>query len=1013
MNPFSPRRGEPRRPARLPRALPLTFALALGLSACGGGGGGDDGGGGGIVGTGIQLRGTVADNRRLAVRELEVRAASGERSIVAIGADGTFAASDLAGSGPFLLRAAFGDGEAWYALTRVGGDGPMTANVHAYTDLALRNVVAMQGGSIDELFDASGALAADQLPDVDRVGAVNAAIGDILAASLQAYDLAGTNLTNVPFTSDGQGVDRFLEENPVVVEDDTFTILATDPVTDTRTTVSDKVELTRDLLAADTMAPGAPGELRALPATSDEIVLVWTAATDDVAVTRYEVSRDGQTVATTPYPVFSDAPLAGGTDYSYTVVAIDEAGNRSTPTSAAVASPLAAPDTTPPPTPTDVQVSVTLESARVSWTQTGISDVAAFRVLRSVGDAMLDTLARSTSTALTDADLSAATDYCYQVVAIDASENASAPSAVVCQRTPGTGMVTARPPMIVDPPPVSMPPTGGPGSAAALLALDVRNLPCDLEVESSNVATALTLDAPCYRVPSGLTVAENGRLTIAPGTVLKFGSGRELRVNGGGSLSARGTAERPIVFAGLDPTPGFWNGVRFVFSNSSSNVLENVLVEQAGNTSGAALTTQSSTSSPVRLAVRSVALRQSAGAGFSLASGTILDEFSDVVSTGNARAGEVEAGVAGMLSADLQLTGNELDALTVPSATVDRATSWPAIGVPWLVDDLTLTAPFEIPAGAELRFASGSELRVNENGSLRALGTADAPILLTGREGTPGFWDGVHFVFSNSVDNRLAHVTIEFAGSSSASGGALRSLSGSSSPVRISAEDVTLSASLGAGFRFGSATTLAAFERVTSTGNEIAGVLHPDSASGLGGGLALEGNTDDTVHLLDATLLSAATWPALGVPYRFGDLTLNAPLTLSAGTTMLADGGAEIRVNSDGALNAVGTAAQPIVFAGSNPMPGHWDGIYFVFSASPQNRIEHVEIRHGGLGTSATSGNVRLLCGGSSPSRVSIANAIIADSAGWGVFRSTSGCTVDVGAGTTFSGNAEGDINPI
>ena len=498
--------------------------------------------------------------------------------------------------------------------------------------------------------------------------------------------------------------------------------------------------------------------------------------------------------------------------------------------------------------------------------------------------------------------------------------------------------------------------------------------------------------------------------------MLKFASGRGIRVNGGGSLTARGTAAEPIVLSGVERTAGFWSGVQFVFSNSVGNVFENVLIEYGGGGNAAALTSTASSGSPVRLSASTVALRQSAGAGFDFGEGTILDTFTDVVSTANGRSGIVDAEVAGLLVPPLALTGNAVDALDIGDGsrdTVDVMTTWPAIGVPYDVSGLTLDAPLSLPPGAVLRFSSGSGIRINGDGSLRAQGTADAPILLTGRESTPGFWSGVSLVFSNSVDNALRHVTIDYAGDGSSNGAAIASVSGGSSPVRLALEDVTLSNGLGPGFRFGPNTRLSTFDRVTSTGNASAGVMYPEWVPGTVAAPSLTGNVDDTVQLVADSIGTATRWPSLGVPYRIDRITVDAALTIDAGTRVIANSGAEIRVNGDGSFNAVGTAAQPIAFVGDSPLPGFWDGLYFVFSNSPLNRLENVEIRHGGQGDAATRGNVTLLCGGSSPSRLAVAGSTLADSAGWGIYRTTTGCTVDVDAATSLAGNASGTINPL
>ena len=61
--------------------------------------------------------------------------------------------------------------------------------------------------------------------------------------------------------------------------------------------------------------------------SSTQVSLSWTASTDNVAVTGYNVYRDGAQVGTPTAPSFQDSGLAPATTYSYTVSARDAAGN--------------------------------------------------------------------------------------------------------------------------------------------------------------------------------------------------------------------------------------------------------------------------------------------------------------------------------------------------------------------------------------------------------------------------------------------------------------------------------------------------------------------------------------------------------------------------------------------------------------------------------------------------------------------------------------------------------------
>lgn len=88
---------------------------------------------------------------------------------------------------------------------------------------------------------------------------------------------------------------------------------------------------------ADTQAPSTPANLTAAAASSSSINLNWTAATDNVGVTGYEIYRGGTLAGTTATTSYSDSSLTAATAYSYTVKAKDAAGNLSAASNTAAA----------------------------------------------------------------------------------------------------------------------------------------------------------------------------------------------------------------------------------------------------------------------------------------------------------------------------------------------------------------------------------------------------------------------------------------------------------------------------------------------------------------------------------------------------------------------------------------------------------------------------------------------------------------------------------------------------
>jgi parallel beta-helix repeat protein len=81
----------------------------------------------------------------------------------------------------------------------------------------------------------------------------------------------------------------------------------------------------------DTIEPTAPGTPTLDSKTAETVSISWTAATDNVGVTDYNIFRDGGLVGTVAAPTtsFNDTGLAPVTTYTYHVTASDAAGNES------------------------------------------------------------------------------------------------------------------------------------------------------------------------------------------------------------------------------------------------------------------------------------------------------------------------------------------------------------------------------------------------------------------------------------------------------------------------------------------------------------------------------------------------------------------------------------------------------------------------------------------------------------------------------------------------------------
>lgn len=161
---------------------------------------------------------------------------------------------------------------------------------------------------------------------------------------------------------------------------------------------------------------------------TEAVDLNWNPATDNVGVTGYRISRDGTVLAETSATSYLDAEVLGATDYSYSVQALDAAGNTS---GAVVDLRTAGADTTPPSTPVGLRFTTASPiSIELSWEEsTDNTAVAAYEVRRD--DLVVATVGGTDYADAVDGPV----DHVYTVVALDAAGNRSDPSAPVTARS--------------------------------------------------------------------------------------------------------------------------------------------------------------------------------------------------------------------------------------------------------------------------------------------------------------------------------------------------------------------------------------------------------------------------------------------------------------------------------------------------------------------------------------------------------------------------------------------------
>ena len=193
--------------------------------------------------------------------------------------------------------------------------------------------------------------------------------------------------------------------------------------------------------APDTSAPSVPGGVSATANSTSQITVKWNASTDTggSGLAGYQVYRDGTLVTTTTATSYVDTGLSSSTQYCYSIVASDDAGNNSSASSQSCATTPAPPDTTAPSVPSGVTATATLATQiTVTWSASsdaGGSGVAGYKVYRN------GTLVGTTAaTSYVDTGLVPNTQYCYTIAASDNAGNISSSSAQGCATTPSASV---------------------------------------------------------------------------------------------------------------------------------------------------------------------------------------------------------------------------------------------------------------------------------------------------------------------------------------------------------------------------------------------------------------------------------------------------------------------------------------------------------------------------------------------------------------------------------------------
>jgi len=319
-----------------------------------------------------------------------------------------------------------------------------------------------------------------------------------------------------------------------------------------------------------------------------------------------------------------------------------------------------------------------------------------------------------------------------------------------------------------------------------------------------------------------------------------------------------------------------------------------------------------------------------------------------------------------------------------------------------------------IEKGVTVMFTEGSQLDIaywdDHYASVKALGTADDPILFTSKSPSPakGDWETVAF-YNSALDCTFEYCIFEYGGSYEYHGMVYVE------ECKPAFSNCVFSNSETHGLRLGEEGEFSKFESniITNVTNYLI-YLHPAAVHTIGVNNTYQ--SDKTIFIdadYDLRLPGDFTWKNQGVAY-----TLDGTMRVgdSQGTKLVIEAGTELRF-MDGAVFDIGywdadyaqlvvngTVAAPVVFTSNSPYPekGDWEGINFNKGVSG-SVINYAQIKY--AGSYEYYGAVSFTESGFNT--VEINNTLISDSYSYGITVDNES-SVDIST-VTFLNNTNSD----
>ena len=449
--------------------------------------------------------------------------------------------------------------------------------------------------------------------------------------------------------------------------------------------------------------------------------------------------------------------------------------------------------------------------------------------------------------------------------------------------------------------------------------------------------------------PNQTVVLENSlyvkdELIIDRCTEIEMNDSGYIYVQDGGSIKVNGTADCPVKFTSskFSPSAGDWRYISIEESASSGNVFNHTVFEYGGNTGYGALYIEKGPS----VTVTNSKFRHIEKAGMTIKAGANIEEF-----TGNSfdNIGEELINVHPNTVASLSpvvSTDNKNNYVLVEGGDTENDGTWKNIGVPYRTNTFTINSSITVGKGTTIMLEDSAYIYVEENGVIKTEGTADEPVTFTSYKSAPsnGDWRYIEIADSASAGNEFNYTTFEYGGDTGY--GMVYVDSGAN--VKFSNCNFAHSDKYSVNFEEGA-------EIEGFSGNSFDDIkegiikIHANEVASLDP-VTSTAEKDNFIYVDGGYTEEDGTWKNLSVPLKLETISINAAITVEAGSEIWMADSSYLYVNDEGSLVLEGTADSHVVITSSksNPSAGDWRYISIEDTAAAGSRFTYADISYGG-----------------------------------------------------------------